>query len=1317
MSIVWGHYSVDSQGRPGGDRPDRACMQDIYDVREHMAVCLPNCYIYDILYYDADDGLQRKYSIRRTSSFSVLLLPGERIRIYAASSDPIDLALLQAVQFQPYAPKADFDPSHELLSARHIKLIGDSITAGSGGSGYRGIKSQFDTDPPVISGNENPQSFSWANLLKYRLEGMLDCEVKNWGTSKYPSLYLSMALPHLIQEEDELIFCTIGTNDRLRKGDTIQDFSDRIRSILAYCLAKGKRIVMMSPIPSSAEPSLKDLAYTISDVREGLRQVCQQAGVPFLDLHGQFQAELEGCGLPLDAALSDGLHPNDTGYYLMYRAVCALLGLSPQQDSATQLNWTEEVPGQLWRAHSAAVHTGEGLYFPPNQHLHLQYSDNGGNPVFSGPLESALARKVMLYNGTVALTTDQDPAHAPFSPYLEPELIPISESNIPAADYYPYLGQKLFAPSECKQAWPLANLLLPPICDRNGTTISGAAHTHLTLAGEIVLPTWQVMPVEESMWTHTFEAVVLSSRLWQFSLFWITVMLEEYDRQPDPAILASVEQQLTWFFKWLDRDYDKLGFGPVPSADHSCAVRTMTMSNVLRAFPADWPLRQQVTALLARDCRWMCSLAGRIQNNHGIIMLEGLLYAANVLKDRPAEEACYRNTLLDHVATVMIDIYDANFDGEGLCRENTIGYHNFNLACFDVLIEVCRQNDLPIDLAPLLQRIERSKEITRQLIWQDSYVPPIGDWYLLALPCSSVNKDHFYRESNWLIRKDNQRYFSYKCGFTLPAHKHVDEGSLTLRYRGRDILVDCGSYNYDRQDPIRQYVESARGHSGLYPKSLYPILAPEYTKSVHRESAIDYYEPSGEKTAAHGYYELNTGFRAERRVEEQVGELLIEDSFRCGAPEDVELRLCLHPDACLVEKCSDRKLLFRNQDVFFSIELLDAVPDGKLELQTGHYSPELQQAFTNMVCVVSFSQALQGEIKTRIRYGTSLSQLVARPTLSRTLHRNHLTAEITPKQEDAASYSFYLYQDGKCIQKQDKISQPKHTFELQEDGIYCVGAEIHRTEGRCSTQLVTPKDVHRMVGKPSLSIYGSCVSRDIFEFTQDDKFELKAYVARQSMISAVAPPLPDGAIPLQNPSQFRMRAVEYDLKKSAFAVLQESKSDYLLIDLIDERFPLLSIMGSLVTASNEFYESTPAEYRSVDKVEKRLKDGKLYLGDVCVEDAVQEFCTRLRQIYDPEQIIIHHATFVDQYLSKSGAQKRFAKHYLAANHRLNAILETMYSRIQFYLPGVYVIRETAGALADENHKWGLAPMHYEVDYYRRVLARLYEIADLAENKG
>ena len=51
----------------------------------------------------------------------------------------------------------------------------------------------------------------------------------------------------------------------------------------------------------------------------------------------------------------------------------------------------------------------------------------------------------------------------------------------------------------------------------------------------------------------------------------------------------------------------------------------------------------------------------------------------------------------------------------------------------------------------------------------------------------------------------------------------------------------------------------------------------------------------------------------------------------------------------------------------------------------------------------------------------------------------------------------------------------------------------------------------------------------------------------------------------------------------------------------------------------------------------------------------------------------------------------------------------MYSRIEKNLPGINIIDEMEGTVASEKHKWGLAPMHYEEDYYYRVLTKILKI--------
>ena len=71
------------------------------------------------------------------------------------------------------------------------------------------------------------------------------------------------------------------------------------------------------------------------------------------------------------------------------------------------------------------------------------------------------------------------------------------------------------------------------------------------------------------------------------------------------------------------------------------------------------------------------------------------------------------------------------------------------------------------------------------------------------------------------------------------------------------------------------------------------------------------------------------------------------------------------------------------------------------------------------------------------------------------------------------------------------------------------------------------------------------------------------------------------------------RLTDNDLKKNTFNALKSSKSKYLIIDLIDERFNLAKYKNSIVTLSNEMVQSKVlGEKFEPDKIRKIKKNIK-----------------------------------------------------------------------------------------------------------------------------
>jgi len=290
---------------------------------------------------------------------------------------------------------------------------------------------------------------------------------------------------------------------------------------------------------------------------------------------------------------------------------------------------------------------------------------------------------------------------------------------------------------------------------------------------------------------------------------------------------------------------------------------------------------------------------------------------------------------------------------------------------------------------------------------------------------------------------------------------------------------------------------------------------------------------------------------------------------------------------------------------------------------------------------------------------------------------------------------------------------PSCEFILEEDGEYSIIGFI-KGGGNISILEVLGILYRREVLDASfdfkdhaVNIFGSCVSRDLLEFEKEKNFKLNCYAARSSVVSVTSEPLlikEDLALS----SKFQRQQVLRDVTKGVWHELKENPSDYLMIDFIDERFPLGKFENSIITLSNEFIESRLLEnqYTTVDR-EKRNKD--YFVEGLSLFAYLDEFLDRIGKLYSSEQVILHRAKHVDKYIAKNGRIKKFSLIYQQYNQRMNAMLDYMYDYVEKKLPGCISLDFHGEYYADENHKWGLSTMHYERDYYIRFLNELAAI--------
>lgn len=90
------------------------------------------------------------------------------------------------------------------------------------------------------------------------------------------------------------------------------------------------------------------------------------------------------------------------------------------------------------------------------------------------------------------------------------------------------------------------------------------------------------------------------------------------------------------------------------------------------------------------------------------------------------------------------------------------------------------------------------------------------------------------------------------------------------------------------------------------------------------------------------------------------------------------------------------------------------------------------------------------------------------------------------------------------------------------------------------------------------------------------------------------------------------------------------------------------------------------------------------------------------------QCIIHVAKFLDEYVDCHGSIQKFSDGMIQLNHNDNHLLAYMYDYLKKKLPNAIVIDCCEQFYACENHKWGLATMHYIEEYYKTVLGKIYQ---------
>jgi hypothetical protein len=361
-------------------------------------------------------------------------------------------------------------------------------------------------------------------------------------------------------------------------------------------------------------------------------------------------------------------------------------------------------------------------------------------------------------------------------------------------------------------------------------------------------------------WDRKFATQANSNIMWLFSLDWIGRLLSTFQQRKDGGSLQIAVAALNSFLDYSSRPSNQTAIGTIYAGDHSASNRVTVLIKfiqVMRGRPGvDSALLERVCACLKYWSDWLADPKHYAKHNHGLMGSVALLHSAVQFGTAP-----YARAYLDVATNRIIELGRNSFDRDGLCNENTIGYHNFNLHLYRGLLKFCKHYGLSDALSTFLEGIiYRATKALEFCIWQDGSIPPIGDSPVYQSKIVSQNVSRCFPESGFAVVKNDDLYLSIQCGARTEVHKHVDDSSMTLRYKNRDILIDGGSYTYDRADPYRRCIESSFGHSGLFLKEFDGLLRGEFRKKFGPVSGkVERFEESDDGVRVKCVYSVNKG--------------------------------------------------------------------------------------------------------------------------------------------------------------------------------------------------------------------------------------------------------------------------------------------------------------------------------------------------------------------------------------------------------------------------------------------------------------------------
>ncbi|EJS78496.1 heparinase II/III domain-containing protein [Bacillus cereus] len=295
------------------------------------------------------------------------------------------------------------------------------------------------------------------------------------------------------------------------------------------------------------------------------------------------------------------------------------------------------------------------------------------------------------------------------------------------------------------------------------------------------------------------------------SLQFVSYLCNGFEYTKDIKFMEKAEQII---INWLEVS-SKIPEGII-WYDFTVANRTIVITHYINlCIKENYTLKENLKVSLLNSLinhgQYLYDNKNYVDNNHGIMMDRALLQLAAILFNYEhakvwAEKALSRleNQLKNSFTMDYINV------------ENSPAYHDHTYRLFCEIKDFIDFNNISFENVQIKKLLEMIYQRHLEMLKPDHSYPLIGDTEkIYFLNDSPQYNTVVYPETGLAILKDKNCYITLKSGYVNLSHKHLDDLSFTIYYKGYDLFTDGGKYNYNNKDSYRKYIVSPFSHNTI----------------------------------------------------------------------------------------------------------------------------------------------------------------------------------------------------------------------------------------------------------------------------------------------------------------------------------------------------------------------------------------------------------------------------------------------------------------------------------------------------------------------